>query len=215
MMTTRLAASFAACGFALTASIAGAVDAPAGDATRGAQVVVACQGCHGPQGEGVVATGGPRIAGQTASYLAAQLAAYANGARSNPIMTTIAQGLDDQKKADAAAFFAAQSPPFATPAAHPSDAQLARGRTLVRIGDESKQLQACANCHGPDGSGERFATPYLAGQSAAYLASAIREWKAGTRHSGEALMGGVASRLDDNDIAAASAYLEILGKNGD
>ena len=90
-----------------------------------------------------------------------------------------------------------------------------RGKTLVRVGDESKQLQACANCHGPDGSGERFATPYLAGQSAAYIASAIGEWKAGTRRSGEALMGGVASRLDDNDIAAVSAYLESLGATGD
>jgi cytochrome c553 len=130
-------------------------------------------------------------------------------------MTPIAKGLDAQKEADAAAFFAAQSPPFATPATHPTDAQLTRGKMLVRVGDESKQLQACANCHGPDGSGERLAAPYLAGQSAAYIASAIREWKGGTRHGGEALMGGIAARLDDNDIAAVSAYLESLGTNGD
>ncbi len=81
-----------------------------------------------------------------------------------------------------------------------------------RVGDESKQLQACANCHGPDGSGERYAAPYLAGQSAVYLANAIREWKAGTRHSGEKQMGPVVLRLDDEDIAALSAYLESLGE---
>jgi len=216
MKTTRFAASVAACGVALSASIAFAVDVPpAGDATRGAEIAATCQGCHGAHGEGVATASGPRIAGQTASYLVAQLQAYADGARTNPVMTAIAKGLDDQKKADAAAFFAAQSPPFAAPATHPNDAQLVRGKTLVRVGDESKQLQACANCHGPDGSGERFATPYLAGQSAAYIASAIGEWKAGTRRSGEALMGGVASRLDDNDIAAVSAYLESLGATGD
>ena len=214
MKTMPLTTAVAAC--VLIASIGRAADAPpAGDATRGAAIATTCQGCHGPHGEGVAAAGGPRIAGQTASYLVAQLHAYANGARTNPVMTAIAKGLDDQKKADAAAFFAAEAPPFAAPASHASDAQLARGKTLVRIGDESKQLQACANCHGPDGSGERLAAPYLAGQSAAYLASAIREWKTGTRHGAEALMGPVASRLDDTDIAAVSAYLESLGQAGD
>ena len=209
MNARRLASGLAAS--ALLVSIAHAADAPVGDATRGAAIATTCQACHGPHGEGVAATGAPRIAGQTAGYLAAQLHAYADGKRTNPIMTAIAKGLDDQKMADAAEFFAAQSPPFAAPAAKGTDAALARGKTLVRVGDESKQLQACANCHGPDGVGERFATPYIAGQSAAYLASAIREWKTGARHTGEALMGPIASRLDDSDIAAVSAYLESFG----
>lgn len=64
----------------------------------------------------------------------------------------------------------------------------------------------------PDGSGERHATPYLAGQSAAYLAGAIREWKTGAHHSGEAQMGWV-QRLGDQDIASVSAYFESLGDN--
>lgn len=214
MKTALLNASIAAGGLALFVPIANAAGAIAGDATRGAEIAASCQGCHGPHGEGIAATGGPRLAGQTADYLAAQLRGYAEGKRTNPIMTTIAKGLDDQKQADVAAFFAAQSPAYATPTAQPIDTVLARGKLLVRTGDESKQLQACANCHGPDGSGERLATPYLAGQSAAYIASAIREWKTGVRHSGEALMGGIASRLDDNDIAAVSGYLESLGQNG-
>lgn len=200
---------------ALVASWTHAADqAVAGDAKRGAEVAATCQGCHGAHGEGVPATGGPRLAGQTGDYLASQLRAYAQGGRANPVMTTIAKGLEVQKQADAAAFFAAQSAPYVAPAAPSSETQLARGRTLVRIGDESKQLQACANCHGPDGSGERYAAPYLAGQSAAYIANALGEWKSGTRQTGAALMAGVASRLDDGDIAAVSAYLESLGQNG-
>jgi cytochrome c553 len=214
-MNTKLqSAVIAAVGLVSFASSAESAGPAAGDAKSGAAIAATCQGCHGPQGEGVAATGGPRIAGQTENYLVAQLQAYAQGTRTNPIMTAIAKGLDDRKQADAAAFFASQSPPHAAPTAQPTDAQLARGKLLVRTGDESKSLQACANCHGPDGSGERFATPYLAGQSAAYIASAIGEWKTGARHSGEALMGGIASRLDDNDIAAVSGYLESLGQNG-
>ena len=184
-----------------------------GDATRGAAIAVPCQACHGTHGEGVPATGGPRLAGQTADYLAAQLHAYADGSRANPIMGAIAKGLDAGQQADAAAFFAAQSAPYAARTVEPSAEQLARGRTLVRVGDESKQLQACANCHGPDGSGERYAAPYLAGQSGVYLAGAIREWKTGARHSAESQMGWVVQRLDDQDIAAVSAYLESLGEN--
>lgn len=182
-----------------------------GDATRGATIAATCQGCHGAHGEGVPATGGPRLAAQTADYLATQLHNYADARRTNPIMVAIAKGIDAQKQADLAAFFAAQSPPYSARSVEASAERLARGRILARVGDESKQLQACANCHGPDGSGERYATPYLAGQSAAYLVSAIHEWKTGARHSGEMQMGWVAQRLDDRDIASVSAYFESLG----
>jgi cytochrome c553 len=186
---------------------------PAGDATRGATIAATCQGCHGAHGEGVPATGGPRLAGQTADYLAAQLRDYADARRTNPIMVAIAKGIDAQKQADVAAFFAAEAPPYAARSVEASAEQLARGQLLARVGDESKQLQACANCHGPDGSGERHATPYLAGQSAAYLAGAIREWKTGARRSGETQMGWVVQRLGDQDIASVSAYFESLGDN--
>jgi cytochrome c553 len=198
---------------ALPCALFAADNPPTGDAARGATVAITCQGCHGAHGEGVLATGAPRVAGQTADYLAAQLHDYAQGRRTNAVMAAIAKGLDEQKQADVAAFFAAQSAPYAARSANPTKDQLARGRLLTRVGDESKQLQACANCHGPDGIGERHATPYLAGQSAGYLASAIREWKSGARHSGEALMGSVAERLGDDDIAAVSAYFESLGDN--
>jgi len=197
---------------ALPCTVLAAENPPSGDAARGATIAATCQGCHGAHGEGVPATGGPRLAGQTAEYLATQLHNYSDGRRTNPIMSAIAKGLDAQKQADVAAFFAAQSAPYAARSVQPTPEQLARGRLLTRVGDESKQLQACANCHGPDGSGEPYATPYLAGQSAVYIASAIREWKTGARPSG-ALMGPVAQRLDDQDIAALSAYFESLGDN--
>jgi cytochrome c553 len=186
-----------------------------GDASRGAALAATCQACHGAQGEGNPGSGFPRLAGQTADYLASQLRNYADGRRSSPVMAPLAKALDAQKLADVAAFYAVRSAPYAARATHPTAAQLLRGRLLTRVGDESKQLQACANCHGPDGSGERYAAPYLAGQSATYLANAIGEWKTGTRHSGEKQMGPVAVRLDDQDIAALSAYLESLAADSD
>ena len=190
------------------ARLAPAAPPAVGDAQRGAAHVTSCAACHGAQGEGNPTAGFPRLAGQTAEYLAAQLRSFTDGSRKSAVMTMLAKSLDAQTQLDVAAFYAAASPPDASdPNAASDPKQLARGRLLVRVGDESKQLQACANCHGPDGAGERYATPYLAGQPAAYLGSAVREWKSGTRSSGARLMGPVAGRLDDADIAAVSAYL--------
>ena len=50
-----------------------------GDAARG---VPACAGCHGPSGAGIPGQY-PRLGGQYAEYVAAQLQAFRSGARSN------------------------------------------------------------------------------------------------------------------------------------
>jgi len=174
---------------------------------RGATTAHACQGCHGAHGEGMAAKGNPRLAGQAAGYLAKQLDDFASGRRTSPVMTPLAKSLAEQQRGDVAAYFAALATPYET-ALGPADAALLkRGRLLARSGDESKQLQACANCHGPDGTGERFATPYLEGQAATYLATTIKEWKSGTRanYAGKQMVV-VARRLDDRDIAAVAAY---------
>jgi cytochrome c553 len=51
----------------------------------------------------------------------------------------------------------------------------------------------------------------LAGQSAEYLASALRSFKGGTRENDPGkLMFSVAAGLADADILAAAAYFSIL-----
>jgi cytochrome c553 len=192
----------------LLARLAAAEAPTAGDPQRGAAHISSCAACHGAHGEGTPGAGFPRLAGQTADYLAAQLRGFADGSRKNAVMHMLSRSLDAQTQLDVAAFYADAAAPVAPDAAFRADAKaFARGRLLVRVGDESRQLQACANCHGPDGAGERYATPYLAGQSAVYLENALREWKTKSRSSGERLMGPVAERLDDADIAAVAAYL--------
>ena len=174
---------------------------------RGATTAHACEGCHGAHGEGMAAKGNPRLAGQAAGYLTKQLDDFASGRRTSPVMTPLAKSLTEQQRSDVASYFASLATPYET-ALGPADAALLeRGRLLARSGDESKQLQACANCHGPGGSGELFATPYLEGQSATYLATTIKEWKSGARANDPGKqMVVVARRLDDRDIAAVAAY---------
>jgi cytochrome c553 len=65
-----------------------------GDAAKG---VPACAGCHGPSGAGIPAHF-PRLGGQFAEYVAAQLEAFRSGARANDpngMMRSVAGHLND------------------------------------------------------------------------------------------------------------------------
>ena len=67
-----------------------------GNATSG---VAACAGCHGPAGAGIPAQY-PRIAGQFAEYVEAQLKAFRGGARANDpnaMMRTVAARMTDRE----------------------------------------------------------------------------------------------------------------------
>ena len=172
----------------------------------------ACEACHGAHGEGLLAVHAPRIAGQSADYLKKQLDDYASGTRDNAVMAMIARTLSDQQRTTLAARYAAMSAPYAAQGDSSSAAQLVRGHQLGYRGDENKRVQACNNCHGPDGSGLPHSAPYLAGQWAEYLASAIKAWQQGTRKNDAGqLMSSVAGRLDDADIAAVTGYYASLG----
>jgi cytochrome c553 len=171
-----------------------------------------CDACHGAHGEGMAAAHVPRIAGQSAEYLKKQLDDYAGGSRDNSVMRNFAKALSDRQRSSLAAHYAAMSEtadPQATDpqTPMPNADQLARGHRLAYQGDELTRVQACNSCHGPDGVGVLHAAPYLAGQSADYLASALKSFQQGTRKNdaGE-LMRSVAKQLSDADVIAISGY---------
>lgn len=193
---------------AMTSSVANS----SGFVGTDAELIAGCRGCHGLQGEGNPAAGYPRLAGQDPAYLLKQLNDYIEGTRTNPIMTQIAHATNEQQRASVVASFAKLVSPAANVPASEDPRIVARGRLLAGTGDESKQLQACANCHGPEGRGVPFAAPYLAGQSSSYIATTLGEWKSGKRKNDDGkLMASVAERLDEGDIIAVAAYFERVG----
>ncbi|WP_051361701.1 c-type cytochrome [Solimonas soli] len=166
-----------------------------------------CTSCHGQQGEGNAAGGYPRIAGHPRAYIELQLDAFADATRVNPIMQPIAKNLTREQRHAVAAYYATLEPSQtpAPPKVSAGDAR--RAARLSAVGDESRQLQACANCHGPEGRGAAPRYPPLAGQQAGYLVNALKEWRSGARHtdpSGQ--MPSIARALDDDDIRALAAY---------
>jgi cytochrome c553 len=178
-------------------------------ATAGAaNGVTACSACHGARGEGNPAGNFPMLAGQPQAYLARQMTAFANGTRPNAVMTPIAKAMTAQQVLDVSAWYASlDPPPAAKPAAPPAAGLTQRGTALATKGDEAKQVQACANCHGPGGAGEAPTYPALGGQHAGYFVAAMAEWKSGARKTDpSAQMPAIAKKLDDGDVAALAAY---------
>jgi cytochrome c553 len=170
-----------------------------------------CEACHGVHGEGMAAAHVPRLAGQSADYLQKQLDDYADGRRDNPIMANFAKALSPQQRMRFATRYASMSAPYLAQTAALGAVSLARGHQLAYQGDEAKRTPACNGCHGPDGIGVVHAAPYLAGQSAEYLAAALKAFQQGTRKNdaGQS-MRSVAERLDDADIAALAGYFAGL-----
>lgn len=165
-----------------------------------------CAGCHGAQGEGNAQTGAPRIAGQPKAYLERQLESYADGRRENQVMSPIAKALSPEQRAQLADAFASMRTPSKRSAATGGSAPQ-RATALATHGDESRQIQACANCHGPGGVGMSHINPYLAGLDAKYLAASLGEWRSGARRtdpSGQ--MPRIAKSLTDADIKALASY---------
>jgi cytochrome c553 len=105
----RLVPTITAALVAVLHAAAAPAQAPAGDATRGAQKVAMCQGCHGIEGWRTAfpeVYRVPRIAGQHPAYLVNALRAYKSGERSHASMKAIAASLSDQDMADLAAYYA-------------------------------------------------------------------------------------------------------------
>ena len=92
--------------FAISVLAAAAVPALAkGDLDAGKTKSLACQACHGADGNAEIDPQYPRLAGQYRDYLARALHEYRSGKRTNPIMAGFAGPLTDQEIEDLAAYF--------------------------------------------------------------------------------------------------------------
>ncbi|HET6545310.1 MAG TPA: cytochrome c [Rhodanobacteraceae bacterium] len=76
-----------------------------GDVDAGKAKAVACQACHGTDGNAGIDPQYPRLAGQYADYVARALREYKNGERRNPIMAGFAAPLSEQDIDNLAAYF--------------------------------------------------------------------------------------------------------------
>ena len=186
-----------------------AAHAEGGDpqATRAAAklAVGVCATCHGPQGNSQVPKY-PRLAGQNATYLSAQLKAFRAQTRGDAdamgFMWGMAAGLDDPTIDALAAYYAAQKP---VAGAGGDPAVTARGAEIFGHGVEAAGVPACSACHGANGEG-MGEFPRLAGQHAQYLLKQLGAFQSNMRNV--AVMHGVASGLKVQEMEAVATFLQ-------
>jgi cytochrome c553 len=162
-----------------------------------------CVACHGEQGVSA-APQYPHLAGQSGAAIYKQLNDYRTGSRTNPLMTGIAQSLDEATLADVAAYYAAQ------PMRNPNPATLADAPAaivrLVELGDPSRNIPPCAACHRP-GSGGPIETPILAEQGKEYIVEQLKMYAAGERRNDVyGRMRTIAAKLTPAEIDGLATY---------
>ena len=184
--------------------------APASPKSVEAKVAM-CVGCHGivgykssfPEVYRV-----PKIAGQSAKYIAASLNAYKTGERKHPTMRGIAETLTEQDIADVAAYYeklgAEDRKPLADKPNREPDAQVA---ALM-------QKAACASCHGANYSKPIDPSyPKIGGQHKDYLYVALKAYKTQNNPSmgrSNGVMGAIAKQFSNAELKALANYVGSL-----
>jgi len=188
-------------------AISGASAATAAD-TMG-QRMKACVACHGQEGRATSEAFFPRIAGKPAGYLYNQLVNFRDGTRQNGTMAYLLDHMSDQYLREIAGYFASLELPYPPPqTTNAAAAKLARGEQLVRHGDASRGIPACASCHGAAMTGVAPAIPGLLGLSRDYLLAQFGGWRNGSRRAAAPdCMGEIARRLSAQDVSAMAVWL--------
>ncbi len=179
----------------------------AGNAAAGKVKSVACQACHGTDGNSVNPAY-PKLAGQSAGYLVKELTDFKDGKRTNPIMSGMAASLSTQDMEDIASYFSSQTPAAAATKADPDTIKL--GARLYRGGNRKFGISACMSCHGPAGDGIPPRFPRLAGQHATYVETQLLAFKNGQRKNDDHIMQSIAFRMSLAQIDAVAQYIQGL-----
>ena len=135
-----------------------------------------CASCHGPHGDSI-SPAFPRLSGQNAAYIEAQLKSFKDQTRGDPYaqayMWGMASQLDEAAMKRLADYYAAQKPHRSKPG---NPALMSAGQRIFDSGIADAGIAPCASCHGENAQG-KDAIPRLAGQHPEYLVKQLAAFK--------------------------------------
>jgi cytochrome c553 len=165
---------------------------------RGATLAQRCAICHGPTG--ISRADSPNLAGQYAAVIYKELLDFRSGARTNAIMSPFTVSLSDQEIADLAAYYAYLP---RLPAYHPTPER--PKPHIVIYGAPIRGIAPCGACHGS--LDNKTGSPWLEGQSEAYLLEQLRGFASGHRTNDiSEQMRNIARALTPQEIDEAASY---------
>ena len=162
---------------------------------EGAKIAGSCDGCHGKNGNSDKA-GIPSLTGLDVKYLVSATSDYRDGIRKNKLMKIMVATLSDTDIEKVAFYYAIQLPVSSKTV---PKADLVAGEKIA---------SACITCHGEGGVSITPGTPSLAGQDAAYLVAATRDYARGVR-SNESMTEST-KLLKPRDIINVAGYFASL-----
>jgi cytochrome c553 len=166
-------------------------------------VTTTCQNCHGDKGNSTSPTF-PRLNGQQADYISAQLKAFRDRSRGDPhaqaYMWGMALTLGDALIGELAKYYASQTPTEP----QSGGALVAEGKIIFTDGVEKDHIPPCQACHGEHGQGDGT-TPRIAGQHADYLIKQLEAFRSLLRQND--VMHANTKDMTDSEIAAIASYL--------
>jgi cytochrome c553 len=164
---------------------------------RGATLAMQCAICHGSNRQGQVDT--PNLEGQPGSSVYKQLRDFKMAARTNAIMSPFAIKLSEQDMLDLAAYYSYLP---RQPGPHPAAAAAPQ---IVSRGAPMRNIPACSSCHGTTDA--KLGTPWLEGQSAAYIKSQLQAFATGARRNDiSEQMRNIARKMTAAEIDEAARY---------
>jgi cytochrome c553 len=170
-----------------------------------------CKTCHGLQGQGYLGYFPmPRLAGQQPDYIEAQLRAFIERRRTNPIMFNVAHVLSPSMLTALATHFRNLDP---KPFGGAPRGSIATGKRIYDDGLPDANVPACSACHGMQGKGQNE-IPRLAGQLYDYTVGQLTGWKKergqGSAVDTSAIMAPTAHNLTRSQVEAVAAYVSYL-----
>lgn len=171
----------------------------------------ACMECHRLKGGGMPSIGGPRIAGQTAEYIAREIREVQKGKRYGPVMAGVVENLSEQDIRAVAYYYSRISTPKVRDTQTPSPERVRLGNRIAHRGLWKKNIPACVQCHGANGYGVPPMFPYIAGQNRTYLMRQLIAYAFLERKDDpQGLMRGIARRLTPGERKAVAEYFSSL-----
>lgn len=179
--------------------------------SRRLRVEQQCGSCHGSTGQGR-GDAFPRLAGQSADYLAISLVAYRSGERHSGMMEPMAARLTEEEIGNITSYYS-ELETRESKETNADASAIERGKVIAQSGVPESRIPACIHCHGPTEVTLNSGYPRLAGMSAKFLALQLDLFRSQQRGGTEYahLMKPVAKNISPQQSRDVAAYYESLG----
>lgn len=152
-----------------------------------------CVHCHGEDGNSK-RTYIPNLASQNAEYLFLQFEHFANGRRSDYVMSKLAAGLSSDDRIAVALYFSHQT-------------VRAREQPVASSAAGEKTYQSvCIVCHGREGVGSAQ-YPYIAGQPYEFLHKSLQRFHNNEPERRNSPMSGVIKNMTSKELQDVAAFI--------